>query len=100
MDNYAATQVLVGVFLLLDVFQQGIVLLRCLGVAVLGLCVEKKHLAVLHPYHEIDIEERLHALTVGVWHGIVLPSGIAVLVPPVNRLAVAFKKLCKLVLWH
>ena len=48
--------------LVCHIVYQRIVLVRCLRVAVLGLGVEEEHLSVLHPYHEVDVEQGFLAL--------------------------------------
>ena len=84
----AALQMLGVVFLVLHIFEQGIVFQRSFRVAVLCFRVEEEYLAVVHPYHKIDIEERLVALAVGVCYGVVLTSLVSVLVPLVYAFAV------------
>ena len=84
----AALQMLGSVFPVLHIFEQGIVFQRSFRVAVLCFRVEEEDLAVVHPYHEIDIEERLVALAIGVGYGVVLTSLVSVLVPPVYAFAV------------
>src|SRR5574344_1282884 len=88
----ATFQMLVDVFLRLHVFEEGIVLLGSIGVAVLGLCVEEEDLTIVHADDEIHIEERFLALAVGVGNGIVFATLVAILIPPVNRVAMGFEE--------
>ena len=86
------------VFLVLHIVEEGIVLLGSIGIAVLGLRVEEEDLTVVHLYHEIHIEERLVALAVSVGHGIVLATAVAILIPPVYRVAMGLEEEGKLLL--
>ena len=98
VNDDAALQMLGRVFLVLHIVEEGIVLLGSIRVAVLGLRVEEEDLTVVHLYHEIHIEERLVALAVSVGHGIVLATAVAILIPPVYRVAMGFEEEGKLLL--
>ena len=61
LDDDAATQMLVLVFLARHIVDEGIVLLHRIGVAACTLGVEEEDLPILHADHKIYIEERLQA---------------------------------------
>ena len=95
----AAFQMLVNVFLRLHVFEESIVLLGSIGVAILGLRVEEEYLTVFHADDEIHIEERFISLAVGIGYGIVLATLVAILIPPVDVLLVCLQESLEVFLW-